>query len=84
MGSEEVVEQGARLGVLLVFPSQLFTSYRLETAGQQKKTPSPVCLPPLVDLSACCYLLSPSFPTVEVVDLHHHGYAPEGRCGDGG
>jgi len=27
--SEEVVEQGVRLGVLLVFPSQLFTSYRL-------------------------------------------------------
>lgn len=28
-GAEEVVEQGARLGVLLVFPSQLLTSYRL-------------------------------------------------------
>jgi hypothetical protein len=26
---EEVVEHGARLGVLLVFPSQLLTSYRL-------------------------------------------------------
>jgi hypothetical protein len=29
-GAEEVVEHGARLGVLLVFPSQLFTSYRLK------------------------------------------------------
>ena len=29
VGSGEVVEHGARLGVLLVFPSQLFTSYRL-------------------------------------------------------
>jgi hypothetical protein len=28
-GVGEVVEQGARLGVLLVFPSQLLTSYRL-------------------------------------------------------
>lgn len=79
--AEEVVEQGARLGVLLGFPSQLLTSYRL---WSQKRWLAQNAQPEIfhafwwVDWH---YLLSPSFPTVEVVNLHHNGYAQRRRGG---
>ena len=70
--SEEAVEQGARLGVDLGFPSQLFTSYRLQS---QEKKPQSAKRTNDHEWTDARYLLSASFPTVEVVHLHHDGYA---------